>query len=1117
MTKEQVFGILGIPVTKDLEAIKNAYRDKLVNVNPEDDPEGFKRLRESYEEAMRYAQEEEKEKDEIDLWIDQLAQIYNSMEKRIKPESYKELFKDEICQNLDTQDAVKERFLLFVADYYYFPQEVFQLFDEVFSIVDTQEDLKEKFSPNYIDYLVNQITYPSFLNYSLFSYLSLEESEANYDGFINDYFEVRSLIEQGELDKASDVLDNIKNHQVYHPYVEVEKLRIFSQKNDMDSALKISDQLLEKYQGDPYISFMCGRTYYETENYEQGISLFEEILAENEKHFSANYYMIKNLLRIDEEEAAKEKALWLYEFNPGNEPLLDLLKEINDVLIRKYFERYNASGKTEDAMEYAWCLFQNDKYEECLYLLDNVRSQMEGTYEFTNIYGRVLFAADRYIEALPYLTKWNQMIVEAVEDGSELYQKKKKRESESFHLLGLTHLEMGNYEKAIQYLQKGLNVEKNINIRLSYLERISYGYVKMNEFEKAVDICDEILSIDKGYYPAYLQRQEAFFGLHNGQGVIDDYYNAINIWNGYVKPYLTAMRTFYNYNQYKDMLEVYDRAKEAEIESRALEFERLKALRMLAEGDEARDEVGEQLNAFLEEEEKLEESDIEGIDKVYFELALSYIDRDLERFAISNCKKAVDLCPDNMNYIWNLGDFYYKDWQYHKALSCYTQVSKVWSGNPYIYVDLGKTYKELENYVKAEEQFKKAIEMDSNLDDVHHKLADLYNDWHTESCDHALILKAIEEETLQLEVEEHPYYYKCRGGYKLSAGMPENAVEDYKKAMDMNPKDLFAYRQLGNVYHAMSDYKNAIETYLRGIEIMEKDEDGSHKKLSNLYVKLANTYTAMEEYTLAEKYLLKNIEEIPGEDSAYDDLFDVYMRTAQYDKAEGLLETWSKAKNNRGNKILSENKEDVKKLNIRARVFSDEKTYQDVLDFYNQAKDTLTSDDLVTLGEILIETYVDFKAALEVAEAESKLKLDFWDRMVNTERQARCYFYLGQKDQAKKLAQKALKMIDHKYKNVDSFVHLSYSYAWRAGFVGKLYAYAGDIEKAFYYINQMTLQNKCQYCSFKDCHERYLWGGMVYDCLGDLEKAKENYMKVLELYPNNPDAKTLLQKVEERW
>ena len=51
----EVFQILGIEQTKDVWSLKNAYRDKLTVTNPEDDPEGFKRLRMAYEEACRYA------------------------------------------------------------------------------------------------------------------------------------------------------------------------------------------------------------------------------------------------------------------------------------------------------------------------------------------------------------------------------------------------------------------------------------------------------------------------------------------------------------------------------------------------------------------------------------------------------------------------------------------------------------------------------------------------------------------------------------------------------------------------------------------------------------------------------------------------------------------------------------------------------------------------------------------------------------------------------------------------------------------------------------------------------------------------------------------------------
>ena len=54
-----IWKILEIEKTKDEEAIKAAYRNKLRYVNPEDDEEGFKELRRAYEEALEYANTDE--------------------------------------------------------------------------------------------------------------------------------------------------------------------------------------------------------------------------------------------------------------------------------------------------------------------------------------------------------------------------------------------------------------------------------------------------------------------------------------------------------------------------------------------------------------------------------------------------------------------------------------------------------------------------------------------------------------------------------------------------------------------------------------------------------------------------------------------------------------------------------------------------------------------------------------------------------------------------------------------------------------------------------------------------------------------------------------------------
>ena len=97
---------LGIEPTKDKKEITRAYRTRLVDVNPEDKPEEFKRLREAYEEALRLAAQEEapqEEKGPVELWADRLAALFADLRQRLCPDSWKELLSDDVCMGLDTR------------------------------------------------------------------------------------------------------------------------------------------------------------------------------------------------------------------------------------------------------------------------------------------------------------------------------------------------------------------------------------------------------------------------------------------------------------------------------------------------------------------------------------------------------------------------------------------------------------------------------------------------------------------------------------------------------------------------------------------------------------------------------------------------------------------------------------------------------------------------------------------------------------------------------------------------------------------------------------------------------------------------------------------------------
>ena len=84
MDKTLVFQILGIPETKEEDIIRQRYLTLLKDTNPEDDPEGFKRLRAAYEEAVRLSKvqeagEEEEPQGEAALWMKGVEKIYKDI------------------------------------------------------------------------------------------------------------------------------------------------------------------------------------------------------------------------------------------------------------------------------------------------------------------------------------------------------------------------------------------------------------------------------------------------------------------------------------------------------------------------------------------------------------------------------------------------------------------------------------------------------------------------------------------------------------------------------------------------------------------------------------------------------------------------------------------------------------------------------------------------------------------------------------------------------------------------------------------------------------------------------------------------------------------------------
>ncbi len=307
MNTVEMWQVLDIEPTKDEEKIVAAYRTKVVTVNPEDDQDGFMRLREAFEMAINYAREDdvlagddnneksEAEKTDIDRHIDKLDEIYSDIFKRRDLDVWREWLSDPLCVELDTADLMREATLVYIMRHFYLQMNVWQLLDETFSIEEDKDILKEKFPEDFIGFVVYRIHNDEFVDFDAFltredfykkagrelleielpdrpasyeaddyevmldSYIkAVSFTQSNVQEYIQKKFDADQDEESSDSDaeKSLDVLVSILNYlkgfDVWHPIELGAEMRALELCGQMDDALKIakaiiSDKIIETH------------------------------------------------------------------------------------------------------------------------------------------------------------------------------------------------------------------------------------------------------------------------------------------------------------------------------------------------------------------------------------------------------------------------------------------------------------------------------------------------------------------------------------------------------------------------------------------------------------------------------------------------------------------------------------------------------------------------------------------------------------------------------------------------------------------------------------------------------------------------------------------------------
>ena len=230
-----IWAILGIEPTEETAKIKKAYAQQLKKYHPEDNPEGFQKLREAYDWALKFAKHfkdntvipfptneiadllsvqplteiretrietgsdqtpEVQSSSEFNItdddtpnlgnvqdlkgqFLHEVEQLYQDFFARIDLENWQRLFDCDLMWNIDRRCEISDKLLGFFSGHHHLPQNIWKYLDDCFHW--SQQSTYDSQAGPIIEFITRQIIHPSIPDYS-----RLKKFEGfDYDKFLD--------------------------------------------------------------------------------------------------------------------------------------------------------------------------------------------------------------------------------------------------------------------------------------------------------------------------------------------------------------------------------------------------------------------------------------------------------------------------------------------------------------------------------------------------------------------------------------------------------------------------------------------------------------------------------------------------------------------------------------------------------------------------------------------------------------------------------------------------------------------------------------------------------------------------------------------------------------------
>lgn len=879
MDYKEAFHILGTEPSKDEACIRQAYRRLLADNNPEDNPEGFKRLRRAYETAAQYSRTEKEDtqkqeaQTETDLWMEQVEAVYHSFSRRMDPECWKELLRADVCQSLADAEEVREKLFGFLAVHFRLLPDIWRILDRHFLIEEEQAEFEEHLPAEFVRYMLSQIHGEIHFPYEYFE----GRDDGDYDTWTATYFQLYEAVEEGNTERAEELLKSMEALEICHPLAEMEKARIMMLKGEKEKAYETASHLLEKYPDEIRILILGGGIQWEYGDLDRAAAAYEKIRSRFPEHFVTNLRLGKYYAGKGRYKKAKECISSASRVNSRDPEMLECLKEINTRLIAEYKEMISrqAAG-TEDYIELAWCYLQNEENEAGIACLTGVTPDMKNETGYHSVLERLYFAAGMPEKSEEEGNAWIQSIRR---EEPSLSEEEKLRVPEriaaAYYIMGRAWMQTGQQdEHALKLLETSIAFyDQNAD---TYLQK-ALLLNRMKLSREAREACDRLLELEPENFWGYVNRMEALLALKDGQGVINDFYEARKIFAAYPPLYEMTAEVFDSTGQYEDVLDIMKQAESAEISTPKLSLFRLRACSRLAETRADAEQVLDDAASLLAQLEGNPESGKIRAE-IYAESARLQNNMGDGKAALAYINRA--LAEDNRPFFkWMKGNFLYELEKYQEALEVLMSCETAFPEGDMVMFRIGECFHRLGQMEQAAAYLKKALEIDPENGRANCKLAEIYRDLLEEKEDPAFYGKALIYADRQIQLQPEAYYYVERGLLHMACAYYCRAVHDFEEALRLEPENVYAYNNICVCLRMMGEYDRAVEAGKKA-EALLKEED-----MVRVYGNLGDCCMETGCLAEAEAYYLKHQKQFPNGRSPKESLIEVYIRLGNLNAA----------------------------------------------------------------------------------------------------------------------------------------------------------------------------------------------------------------------------------------